>query len=401
MFKSEKYPHIPIVFTFDRNYLFTAGACFYSLLDSIKKADKKVYYTLHALTIGLTDEDIAKLHQIVEPFKEFATLQHKDISDFLNTLKNPFSERFLKRFAKIVLVKYFLSELFLEYEKVVFSDVDVIFCQEFSDDFLKIDENDTNYFHGVFSSQHFPPADNHMYEGFLFCNLAYQRKNHFAQKVLNILNNQNIRTEPELTNHCWPHIARLGVKYCVAPNYYDFYKNNQESLWACLYKGDHPHIKEALDNPIIIHYDYNYFTAAGKPWNNPLELKANLWLNALAKTPFFNDYTLLLNENSEYYSNIIATTYCFGPRRVMTGILFDMPKWFFRHYFKYVFVHKAVIKSESLKYANMYIDDRIRYFKSLKPYCSRWGFKFVFFETLKVLKIHAPLKKIYRLIKRR
>ncbi|MCQ2670360.1 glycosyltransferase family 8 protein, partial [Helicobacter pylori] len=147
-FKEQDF-HIPIAFAFDKNYLIPAGACLYSLLESIAKANKKIRYTLHALVVGLNEEDKAKLNQITEPFKEFATLEVKDIEPFLDTIPNPFDEDFTKRFSKMVLVKYFLADLFPKYSKMVWSDVDVIFCNEFSADFLSIKENDENYFYGV------------------------------------------------------------------------------------------------------------------------------------------------------------------------------------------------------------------------------------------------------------
>ncbi len=39
-FKEQDF-HIPIAFAFDKNYLIPAGACIYSLLESIAKANKK------------------------------------------------------------------------------------------------------------------------------------------------------------------------------------------------------------------------------------------------------------------------------------------------------------------------------------------------------------------------
>ncbi|EQD98136.1 hypothetical protein L931_06015, partial [Helicobacter pylori PZ5024] len=96
-FKEQDF-HIPIAFAFDKNYLIPAGACLYSLLESIAKANKKIRYTLHVLVVGLNEEDRAKLNQIAEPFKEFAVLEIKDIEPFLDAIPNPFDEDFTKRF---------------------------------------------------------------------------------------------------------------------------------------------------------------------------------------------------------------------------------------------------------------------------------------------------------------
>ncbi|OLR53598.1 hypothetical protein BIZ47_06955 [Helicobacter pylori] len=56
-----------------------------------------------------------------------------------------------------------MADLFPKYSKMVWSDVDVIFCNEFSADFLNIKEDDENYFYGVLEVE-----KNHMMEGFLF-----------------------------------------------------------------------------------------------------------------------------------------------------------------------------------------------------------------------------------------
>lgn len=92
----------------------------------------------------------------------------RDIEFFLDIIFNFFDEDFIKCFFKMVLVKYFLVDLFFKYFKMVWSDVDVIFCNEFSVDFLNFEENDENYFYGVLEVEKY-----YMMEGFLFCNLDY------------------------------------------------------------------------------------------------------------------------------------------------------------------------------------------------------------------------------------
>ncbi|WP_104744935.1 glycosyltransferase [Helicobacter acinonychis] len=327
----EQDSHIPIAFAFDKNYLIPAGACIYSLLESIAKASKRVCYTLYALVVGLNEQDIAKLHQIAEPFKEFAALEVRDVEPFLDTIPNPFDEDFTKRFSKMVLVKYFLADLFPEYSKMVWSDADVIFCREFSADFLNIKEDDENYFHGVLEVE-----KNHMMEGFLFCNLGYQREKNFALKMHELLKRNKAKEELDFTKWCWPNMKALGIEYCVFPWYYTI----KDFSNAYLNENYKKTILEARKNPIIIHYDA--WWGAVKPWDYPFGLKADLWLNALAKTPFMSDYTKQIHINESFYTTKMAQQHYFSSTKSSKDILFKTPYLFFKSYLFVVFKERKI-----------------------------------------------------------
>ncbi|GAA8849046.1 glycosyltransferase family 8 protein [Helicobacter pylori] len=364
--------HIPIAFAFDKNYLIAAGACLYSLLESIAKANKKIRYTLHALVVGLNEEDKAKLNQIAEPFKEFAVLEVKDIEPFLDTIPNPFDEDFTKRFSKMVLVKYFLADLFPKYSKMVWSDVDVIFCNEFSTDFLNIKEEDENYFYGVLEVE-----KHHMMEGFLFCNLDYQRKKNFTLRMHDLLKGNEAKEELDFTKWCWPNMKALGIEYCVFPLYYTI-KDFSNVYLNENYKKT---ILEALKNPIIIHYDA--WWGAVKPWDYPFGLKADLWLNALAKTPFMSDWSYLITGDGEiggekwrYYHSITAYHYYFPLWKTEEQIAHDAFKTFLNHY--------------SLHIHEIPKNARRRLFK----YCILIPLKSLISKTLKILGLHGIVKKI-------
>ncbi|MGT0062012.1 glycosyltransferase family 8 protein [Helicobacter pylori] len=364
--------HIPIAFAFDKNYLIAASACIYSLLESIAKANKKIRYTLYALVVGLDEEDKAKLHQITEPFKEFAALEVKDIEPFLDTIPNPFDEDFTKRFSKMVLVKYFLADLFPKYSKMVWSDVDVIFCNEFSADFLNIKEDDENYFYGVLEVE-----KHHMMEGFLFCNLDYQRKKNFTLRMHDLLKGNEAKEELDFTKWCWPNMKALGIEYCVFPLYYTI-KDFSNVYLNENYKKT---ILEALKNPIIIHY--GAWWGAVKPWDYPFGLKADLWLNALSKTPFMSDWSYLITGGGEigsekwhYYHSIIAYHYYFPLWKTEEQIAHDAFKTFLNHY--------------SLHIREISKNARQRLFK----HCFSILLKSLISKTLKILGLHGIVKKI-------
>ncbi|WP_258222704.1 glycosyltransferase, partial [Helicobacter pylori] len=291
----------------------------------------KIRYTLHALVVGLNEEDKAKLNQITEPFKEFATLEVKDIESFLDAIPNPFDEDFTKRFSKMVLVKYFLADLFPKYSKMVWSDVDVIFCNEFSTDFLNIKENDENYFYGVLEVE-----KHHMMEGFLFCNLDYQRKKNFTLRMHDLLKGNEAKGELDFTKWCWPNMKALGIEYCVFPYYYTI----KDFSNAYLNENYKKTILEARENPTIIHYDA--WWGAVKPWDYPFGLKADLWLNALAKTPFMSDYTKKMHLNESFYTTKMAEQHYFSSVKSSKEIVFKAPYLFFKSYLFVVFKERKI-----------------------------------------------------------
>ncbi|MFP6254883.1 glycosyltransferase [Helicobacter pylori] len=385
-FKEQDF-HIPIAFAFDKNYLIPAGACLYSLLESIAKANKKIRYTLHALVVGLNEEDKAKLNQITEPFKEFATLEVKDIEPFLDAIPNPFDEDFTKRFSKMVLVKYFLADLFPKYSKMVWSDVDVIFCNEFSADFLNIKENDENYFYGVLGG-----GERHVLEGFLFCNLDYQRKNHFVSKTHALLEENKATEELDFTQWCWPNMKALGIEYCVFPYYYtvkDFSASLPENYFLHeIYKKT---ISNALKNPIIIHYDV--WWGAVKPWDYPFGLKADLWLNALAKTPFMSDYTKKMHTNESFYTTKMAEQHYFSSVKSSKEILFKAPYLFFKSYLFVVFKERKIHSRAFELTCNLVkkFFNKLIYFVFFMPKALA---KRVVSKILRVLGLHGIVKKI-------
>ncbi len=209
--------------------------------------------------------------------------------------------------------------------------MDVIFCKEFSDDFLNIKEDDENYFHGVLEVE-----KNHLMEGFLFCNLDYQRKKDFTLKMHELLKGNKAKEELDFTKWCWPNMKALGVEYCVFPWYYTI----KDFSNAYLNENYKKTILEARKNPIIIHYDA--WWGAVKPWDYLFGLKADLWLNALAKTPFMSDYTKKMHTNESFYTTKMANQHYFSSTKSSKEILFKTPYLFFKSYLFVVFKERKI-----------------------------------------------------------
>ncbi|OKB08986.1 glycosyltransferase, partial [Helicobacter pylori] len=275
-----------------------------------------------------------------------------------------------------------LADLFPKYSKMVWSDVDVIFCNEFSADFLSIKEDDENYFYGVLEVE-----KHHMMEGFLFCHLDYQRKKNFTLRMHDLLKGNEAKEELDFTKWCWPNMKALGIEYCVFPLYYTI-KDFSNVYLNENYKKT---ILEALKNPIIIHYDA--WWGAVKPWDYPFGLKADLWLNALSKTPFMSDYTKKMHTNESFYTTKMAQQHYFSSTAPSKEILFKAPYLFFKSYLFVVFkerkIHSRVFELTCGLVKKFF--NKLVYFGFFMPKALA---KRVVSKILRVLGLHGIAKKI-------
>uniref|UniRef100_UPI000CF05CC1 glycosyltransferase family 8 protein n=1 Tax=Helicobacter heilmannii TaxID=35817 RepID=UPI000CF05CC1 len=326
-------PHIPIAMAFDKNYLIPVAVAIYSLLECLqrsKEGGKSAVYTIHIFWAKLQEEDIEKLKDLAKPYADFVNLDFIYIEGFLEKFHNPFSDAFLARFSKMVLIKYILVDFFPQYDKIIWTDVDVLFLQDPTDDFIQLDISQPVYLHAVFVDE-----IDHALEGFWFCNLAYMRAHHWTQKVLEcIQKRQGYLKEMELIAFVWQQqeIAQLSFKYCVFPSQY-------EGECLCnLHPLDVPRIQEILDHPTILHY-YDHL-GSPKPWEFFIGPKVGLWLSVLCKTPFAQDFFLEYDARSKQrqadLTEKMATDYYFSYKFSTLHLIFKTPCRFLCAYYKAV-----------------------------------------------------------------
>lgn len=114
---------IPIAFAFDSNLLFPACVCLSSLMMS---ADNNTYYDifiLHSYKENLDKEELNKLSQ----YYPNCSITYRTVGDAFD---NAFEIRGITTPAYYRLL---IPELIPEYDKVIYSDVDVIFRRDLSD----------------------------------------------------------------------------------------------------------------------------------------------------------------------------------------------------------------------------------------------------------------------------
>ncbi len=164
----------------------------------------------------------------------------------------------------------------------------------------------------------------------------------------------------------------------------------------------------------------------GEAWDYPFGLKADLWLNALAKTPFMSDWIDSIarveigSEKWHRYHSIVAHHYYFPLYKTKEQIAHDALETFLDHYFSCIhaaikqenlemflnhyFSHAhAEIKENSLEmFLNHYFSHvyrlpknaRKKLFRVFVKHCILIPLKSLISKTLKILGLHGIVKKI-------
>lgn len=295
-------PIIPVMHCFDNNYVIPAAVSFYSMLEN---ANKKYHYILYVLSTDITPQNKEKLSNLVHSFDN-AELQFIDMHNKFDKewkeLKNT------SHLSKEVLYKLLVAEIFPQYDKIIITDVDVVFQGDISPSYFSFDPDDSVYFAGVrqtnpdktFLRDYYENykrnfSDIEFYQlkicgGFLVANLKKQRLDKIYEVFTAYMNNNSdrlLQAEQDVINFCCraKEIVYLPLNYVVCSYMYDICKNKEIRATDPYYTYNE--ICDAMDHPIQLHY-----ATSVKPWKNPKSIKADIWFNYLSKTEFVKDYQI-------------------------------------------------------------------------------------------------------------
>lgn len=298
-----------MMFCFDENYVIPAAVAFYSLLENNEKEAIKqgIKFKLYVVHNNISTKSQNKLQKTIQPFSHFAQLE---FIDGKNQLAQAW-ERIIGKnhFSLEVLYKLLVSSLFSKYEKIIISDVDVVFLGNVIKEFDLFDTNQNYLIGGVVSNDpnsFFPiPKKGYLrgyqkysYDelraiqhgvggGYLIINIKQWIENKIEERALEILFNKAeklVLAEQDVINlSCFPHIKKIHPAHIVG--HYNWQKNGKEfeNIIPIVYTREE--IKEMCNFPIQLHY-----VGANKPWNTPSEPKSEIWFQYLCKTPFLRDF---------------------------------------------------------------------------------------------------------------
>ena len=322
---------VPVFFAFNNDYTVPAAVAFFSLLNS---ALKNVFYKLYVLHSDITEENQNLLLDILKRFKNNSSLDFIDIKDSFNEFFENGS--FCKGeagsvFTKDTLTRCFASRFFPQYDKIIYSDVDVVFKDDISE-LYDVDMSET-YFAGVRNAfslwndkelEHLPEnlqkeLQNEYIGGGLFVmNLKKIREDKIEEKMFEVINDKTIRKQwpdQDIINlACLHKISFLPLNYISYPYLLDIINNPE---FKSVYSKEE--LFDSIINPKIIHY------AANKPWNGEPK-RAEEWWNIfyyldLPKTRIFKKPKTKLRK---YKKLFLISLICSGVFLLLVLILFAM-----------------------------------------------------------------------------
>lgn len=308
---------IPIVFSFDNNYVVPAAVAFYSLLN---KAALSVFYHMFVLHNDITDENQKLLQDIVQKMHN-AELHFVHTGNFLQKewqTGNYEGHQFKAQFTAQTLLRCFAARLLPHWDKVIYSDVDVVVM----DDISELIDVDLSHSGGVYlagvknvfslyspselshlNAEHYAMLKNSYIAGGIWVmNLKKIRQDHLEEKMLDIIQNNNICKrwiEQDVMNiACENKTVFLPLNYIAYPYLYHLLKFPE---FKSLYSRDE--LYDSIISPKIIHY------AAVKPWQTEDCDYAPIWWQIfdylkLPRTAIFKNHSLAKEREENFQQHL-------------------------------------------------------------------------------------------------
>lgn len=296
---------IPIFFTFDRYYVVAAEVAIYSLLVHASTAYQYKLYVLHT---DIPQASIRALQQLTGKFANASI-------EFINTASFDDEKAILKRkahFSKEIYYKLIAAELFPQYDRIICSDVDVVFTGDVSPSYFMYPD-ETFCFAGVgqilesgrmksyvgnFTSEEQEILKKEIAAGYMLMNLKVIRETGMQEKLTSFYKANYARLclpeQDTIILCCRDLIRYLPLAYVVCNSYYPalkskprFYKENdgfpkdEQQAMAVF--------TQALQTPIQLHY-----VGESKPWNGFNVPKQHIWFQYLRQSGATKEYIKMM-----------------------------------------------------------------------------------------------------------
>ena len=291
---------IPMMFCFDNNYVIPAAVAFYSLLEN---ANKNYFYKLYVLHTDISVKNQKKLKENIKEFSEFSELIFVNMGNRFEDLWDTISTK--GHFSKEVMYKVLVASIFPNYEKIIVSDVDVVFLNDISQSYFDLDVNEDYYLSGVkmigkmqwYLDQYLDRFSKEEVEklggfcgGYIIFNLKKLREDNMEAKFVECFQkecNRINQMEQDILNLCcYPKTKKMPLRYLTCSYMWDKYKSEEDECTDSNYTQEE--IKDAMTNTVQLHY-----ATSVKPWKDVDCAKSDIWFKYIVKTNFLKDY---LNE---------------------------------------------------------------------------------------------------------
>ena len=271
---------IPIAFAFDNNLILPAGVYLSSLLANAKEDTFYDIFILHSQSEELKEDVLNKL-----------ALHFKNYEIHYRTVDDTFDAAYqIRGINTVTYYRLLIPELIPEYDKIIYSDVDVIFQDDLSDIFHSTDLGDY-YLAGVKSLAHLMPETQKHYEklqidssqciyaGNLILNSQALLQDRIVEKFkAHALKQYEFQDMDIINIVCANRIKSLPPSFCVTNYFTDFAIHHKQELLDIWTETE---ISEAFLKGII-HYN------GPKPWKTCC-VNFDIWWEYYRKSPFFDE----------------------------------------------------------------------------------------------------------------
>ncbi|MBO5678642.1 MAG: hypothetical protein J6S11_01605 [Bacteroidaceae bacterium] len=272
---------IPIVFTFDNNLIMPASICISSLL---MNANTDTYYDifiLHPETCDFSNTTLANIPNYYSNCKiTFRTVEHEFVTAYE-----------IRGITTTAYYRLLIPEIIPEYDKVLYSDVDVIFREDLSR-YYDIDIDDY-YMAGVDNGSALRPKVQkyvkeklgidhkygHFYSGNLVVNSKKIKEDNIIPKFRELAKRDFHQQDMDIINIvCYGKIKALSPAFCLTNFLTELLVKRKPEMLRFYTEEE---IEHALTYGIV-HYN------GPKPWKESC-VNYDIWWEYYRKSPFFDE----------------------------------------------------------------------------------------------------------------
>lgn len=287
---------IPIAFAFDNNMIMPACVCISSLLMSANPDTFCDIFILHSEHEDLKHEDLDRLSSHYPNCR----IQYRKVGKIFDKAYE------IRGITTAAYYRLLIPEVIPEYDKVMYSDVDVIFRDDISD-YYKIDLKD-NFIAGVDSLAHLDKDTKDyyielgigdrgvIYSGNIIINSKLIRECNILDAIKECAQHGYKFQDMDVLNIvCKDRIHYLSPAFCTTTYFYNYKILNKEELtnvWS-------PEEIEYASCKGIVHYN------GQKPWKSYC-INFDIWWEYYRKSIFFDEkfYYNFFNEKLEEYDRL-------------------------------------------------------------------------------------------------
>jgi len=271
---------VPIAFAFDSSWTDPACICISSLMQNAIESTFYDIFIIHSKSEVL---DKNKLGIIPRHFKN-CSIKFIEID---NTFDKSFE---IRGITTTTYYRLLIPTLIPEYDKIIYSDIDVIFREDLWDIYSSTDLTN-NYIAGVNSLSYLIPDikvyyENHLnldshntiYAGNIILNSKALREDGIVDVFVKMAGEKYRFQDMDIINLvCSQKIKYLSPTFCVTTYFSDLYVNQKEELLKVWNEQE----LDRASKSGIIHYN------GQKPWKGYC-INFDIWWEYYRKSPFFN-----------------------------------------------------------------------------------------------------------------